>query len=243
MPRLLLTGGSGYLGSELRRRAVAWEVAAPSSAELDIRDAVAFDADAVIHTAYRQTGPEARSIIVDGSAAVARAATASGARLIHLSSDLVFDGTAAGAYTEEDPPSPVVPYGEAKAEAERAVLKASPGALVVRTSLLYGGPEPGRHELMARDPAAAFFTDEIRCPTHVGDLAEALLAHAADDLTGVLHLAGADAVSRWELARLLAGHEVRAATSAGSGRPLNCALRSVRVPPLRGVREVLGRRD
>ena len=77
-----------------------------------------------------------------------------------------------------------------------------PGALLVRTSVLYGKPEPGPQELLAFSDVD-FYVDEIRCPTLVGDLAAALLELAQLDLSGPLHVAAPDAVSRYELARRL----------------------------------------
>jgi dTDP-4-dehydrorhamnose reductase len=131
-------------------------------------------------------------------------------------------------------------------ESERRVLAAHPGALVVRTSLIIGGPgfPSSRHEFAAADPAQTFYEDEIRCPVQVADLAAALLELAALDVSGVLHVAGADAVSRAELARLVVRREVRS-SAAPPGRPLDCSLECSRArallrTELRGVRTVLG---
>jgi dTDP-4-dehydrorhamnose reductase len=197
--------------------------------------------DVVIHTASRQ---EEDDVNTAGSLHVASAAAGVGARLVHLSTDVVFDGRKGSAYVEEDPLSPVTAYGRAKAEAERLVADAHPEALIVRTSLLYGGPEPSRHELAARDPGLTFFSDEIRSPVHVADLAAALLELAALEVSGPLHVAGADAVSRAELAELIARRPVRSAP-APPDRPRDCSLDSSRARALlrtrlRGVREVLG---
>jgi dTDP-4-dehydrorhamnose reductase len=126
------------------------------------------------------------------------------------------------------------------------VLEAHPDALVVRTSLIYGGREPGPQERLAADPAAAFFTDEVRCPIQVGDLAEALIELVAGERSGLLHVAGLDRLSRHEFAGLLAGHRVRAALTTESGlvRPRDCSLATDRArrllrTRLRGAREVL----
>ena len=241
--RLVVTGATGYLGSELVRSSGASGV---SSRDFDVRDAAAaaraIDGfDAVVHTAYRQDSPDAWPVNVDGSRNVARAAR--GARLVHVSTDVVFDGTLGRPYTEDDEPSPGSDYGRSKAAAEEAVRQEHPAALIVRTSLLYGGRTPSKHELAAFDPALTFYEDELRNPVHVADLASALLELAGGDTTGILHVAGPDAVSRCEFARLIARAPVRCAP-APPGRPLDCRLDSSRAESLlrtrvRGVRQVL----
>jgi dTDP-4-dehydrorhamnose reductase len=243
---LHVTGATGFLGRQLLRL-----VPDASGERVDVRDAGAVEAllervrpTVVIHTAYRQDGPDAWATTVDGSENVARAAAAVGARLVHLSTDVVFDGRKGAPYVEEDEPCPATEYGRAKAEAERCVAEAHPAALLVRTSLIVGGPghEPSKHELAARDEAATFYEDELRCPIQVGDLAAALLELAELDLAGPLHVAGPDAVSRHELAELIARRELPG-VPAPPTRPLDCSLDSSRAQALlrtrlRGVRSV-----
>jgi dTDP-4-dehydrorhamnose reductase len=275
--KLLITGGAGYLGSEVVRQAseCGWDVVAtclsrrPDNAAgafvaLDVRDQRAVDGvfgdvrpDAVIHTAYRQSGPDLWATTAEGAGVVARAARRVGARLIHMSTDALFDGERAGAYAEQDALRPITPYGEAKAAAERLVAEAYPQALIARTSLLYGGAIPGTHERLILDAAEGcvdmvFFRDELRCPVTVGDLTAALLELAPTELAGPLHLAGADVISRYDFACLVVGalgrspERLRAGLSVESSlrRPRNCALDSSRAQGLlrtrlRGVYEVL----
>jgi dTDP-4-dehydrorhamnose reductase len=243
-----VTGATGFLGSELARSA-----ARPTTERVEIRDKGAvqelFDRlrpDVVVHTAYRQDGDEAYAIVVDGSRNVALAARSIGARLIHLSTDVVFDGRKGEPYVEADEPCPCTDYGHAKAEAEREVVAAHPDALLVRTSLLVGGPghAPSKHELAALDPGNTFFEGEIRTPVQVGDLAAALLELAELDLTGPLHVAGCDDLSRADLAELIAGQPV-ARAPVPPGRPLDCSLDSSKArallrTELRGARTVFG---
>ena len=252
------TGLGGYLGSELGRQAPAagWDVSGiAGSAELDVRDGIAVAAavaaagpDVVVHTAYRM---DDASVNVEGTRAVAAAAVATGARLVHLSSDIVFAGSATRALTEEDEPDPVTAYGESKLEAERLCPA---GALLVRTSLIYGGPVPSSHERAALEVAdgardMTFFTDERRCPIAVADLAAAVLELAALDIAGPLHVAGADALTRLEFARLICAHHGRdpgvlRGAPGGPERPkqivLDCSrARALLRVRLRGAREVL----
>jgi dTDP-4-dehydrorhamnose reductase len=227
---------------------------------VDVCDAAAVDdllnrlrPRAVVHTAYKQDGEEAWETTVEGAANVAASAARLGVRLVHLSTDVVFDGRAGRPYTEDDPVSPCTGYGRAKAAAEERVSAEYPGACIVRTSLVVGGDGSSRHERLALDVAAgrtklAFFVDEIRCPIQVGDLAGALLELAAGDVSGVLHVAGPEAVSRLELAQLATERaDLPSERSADQPdpRPLDCRLDCSRAvsllrAPIRGVRSVYG---
>ena len=140
---VFITGAAGLLGRHLQRSPAArsFELVAPGSGVLDIRhrervlDMITeWKPQAVIHLAYRK---DDRRTIVNGSQYVAEAAAGCGARLVHLSTDVVFAGRQAP-YREADEPFPITEYGRMKADAELAVSAACPGAAIVRTSLLYG---------------------------------------------------------------------------------------------------------
>lgn len=281
MQRLLITGGTGYLGGELVRQAQAegWHVTAtyfrhavpadPATTwiALDVRDdravAAACDAaqpDVVIHTAFRQYDPDLWPVTAGGTRNIAIAARVCGARLIHLSSDVIFDGEHTAAYTERDPPNPITGYGAAKADAERFVTEHHPNAAIVRTSLIYGFEPIDRHTQFILDIAdgrqtAQLFTDEYRCPIFVGDLATALLELARHEFRGVMNVAGSERMSRYAFGVALAQFYGRdparlpAGVSSASPvrRPRNCTLdislaQHTLQTPLRGIREVLAAR-
>ncbi len=230
--------------------------------------------DTIVHTAALSPGQgsEFEAVNARGTEHVARAAATIGARLIHVSTDVLFDG-AKGSYGEEDSPSPITPYGRSKARAEEAVRASGAEAVIVRTSLIYGpradagdtapGEEDWRSwgrqtrwivgDLQAGKPVR-LFTDELRCPIPAVSLAEALLELAVRPWAGVLHVAGAQPLSRYAFGvRLARFHGVDAAAiipalSAESGlvRPLDCTLASSRGrallrTPLPGVDETLKR--
>jgi dTDP-4-dehydrorhamnose reductase len=221
-------------------------------------------ADAVVHTAAALSdslSPLAASlnwqVNVVAAVDVARSSSRHGARLVHISSDAIFGGRA-DPYTESDLPDPIYPYGAAKAAAEVGVAAVCPEAVLVRTSLIHGdGDVQSKRERFIADVCAgrtdgAFFTDEVKCPIGVNDLAQACVELVRTDYAGVLNVAGPDAVTWHELATLIAVRQgldpddAPAATRAERGvhRPGRVVLDSSRARALlrtkvRGIREIL----
>ncbi|MQY10823.1 hypothetical protein SRB5_09360 [Streptomyces sp. RB5] len=222
---ILIVGGSGFLGTELVRQANAagWATAATYTTErgsalpgawhhLDLR--VPESLAAVLAevsprlVVNASSGSADWAVTARGPIRLAMAVARAGVRLVHVSSDAVFSGRSRVPYDETCLPDPVTPYGAAKAAAETGVLAVCPRATVARASLIIGHGR-SEHEAFVHDLAAGrrdgvLFTDDIRCPVHVTDLAAALLELASTDAPGMHHLAGPDALSRHELGTLIA---------------------------------------
>ncbi|MDR7274141.1 SDR family oxidoreductase [Catenuloplanes atrovinosus] len=270
---LLVVGAGGLLGGEVCRRALALghrvigtyhsapgEIPGVGWRPLDIRNRVAVRElcaavrpSVVINAASRY---EDWTVNADGAAAVAQGAADVGARLVHLSSDAVHGGRPEP-YGDDEAPSPITAYGASKAAAETAVRAVHPAAVVVRTSLIIGD-ERSAHvrtavDLITGRRSGVLFTDEVRCPIGVADLAAAVLELSAGTGVTVLNVAGPDTVTRAELGELIAVRygldplRVPVSTVAASGlhRPGHVVLDSSRASGLlttrvRGIRELLG---
>lgn len=175
----------------------------------------------------------------DGPVALARAARAVGARTVYFSTDYVFDG-AAGPYGEDDHVRPLSVYGQSKWEGEQAVAEADPDALVVRTTVVWGPEANGRnfaYQLVAKLRAGEPMTvpdDQVSSPTYNRDLAAATLDLLDAGVSGVVHVAGPEALDRVTFARRLAlGMDLdpdlirpvsTAALGARATRPLQAGL-------------------
>jgi dTDP-4-dehydrorhamnose reductase len=214
--RILVTGAGGMLGADVARAAHAGghEVVALARAELDVTDAAAVESvlaaarpQAAIHCAAftdvdgaQGDGRErAAAVNAHGAGTVARAAAAAGVRLVHVSTDYVFDGEQPTPYVESDAPSPRSVYGQTKLDGEHAVAAAGGSHAIVRSSWLFG--PAGRNfvatmlDLAADRDEVTVVTDQVGCPTYTGHLAPALVALASAPAEGVHHVAGAGACS------------------------------------------------
>ena len=281
MARILITGAAGFLGHNLLlglrsghellagyyRNLPA--VAGCNPVPLDVSRASQVSEqigrimpDLVVHAAaiaspdICERDPErANKVIVEGTRHVTQACREAGSRLVHISTDLVFDGVRGG-YTEEDPVRGLNVYSRSKIEAENIVRAGDPAAVVLRVALLYGmgsPASPGYVESVLRQwrrgEPVTFYTDQYRTPAFAPQVAacvDKLLLHP--EVRGILHLGGPERLSRFDFGVLLARQAgvaeslFRPGTMRDAGgaapRGADCSLVSEKVERLLGLEPV-----
>jgi len=219
--KALLTGANGQLGLELQATVPeGWRLAACGSSDLDVtsvdgarevlrRERPALVINAAAYTAVdaaEEEAQEAEAVNARGAAHVAEAAREIGARIIHVSTDFVFDGRQSHPYGPGDPTNPLCVYGRTKLEGERGVARISEGsALIVRTAWVYSSH--GKNfvltmlRLMREKQAVSVVSDQVGTPTWARGLAEALWAAAERPaMSGIHHWTDAGVASWYDFA-------------------------------------------
>lgn len=219
--KILLFGGSGQLGFEIRPRAkvLHFDVVAPVTSEVDIVDqnqvlklVSELSPDIIINAAaytavdLAESEPEiAFKVNCDGVRNIALAAKETKARLIHVSTDYVFDGSITRPLKETDPVSPPNQYGASKLAGEKALAEVYPeNSLIVRTSSLHGSKGINfvhtMLKLFKEKEEVAVVNDQIMSPTYAGWLAEVLLDLSRHEITGIVHASCKGAISWFDFA-------------------------------------------
>jgi dTDP-4-dehydrorhamnose reductase len=242
--KILLTGEGGQLAGAVSRSSLARadEITALDCFDLDVTrreqvdDAVdGLRPDLVINAAAYTAVDRAESerdeaflVNAVGPENLARASVRAGARLIHISTDFVFDGESPRPYTTDAPARPLSVYGESKLAGESAVLRLAPdSSAVVRTSWLYSAEGANFVTTMLRlfkqRDRVSVVADQVGSPTWAGSLAECIVRVAHDpDLGGILHWADAGVASWYDLAQ----------ATLEEGRRLGLVADGVRVLPI-----------
>jgi dTDP-4-dehydrorhamnose reductase len=216
--RLWIVGGNGMLGSILHERSKQLNLTSLATGrdQGDVTDlralervAETFQPTHIVNCAAytnvdgAEKDPEtAFAVNATGAENIACIAKHAGARLVHISTDYVFDGKGAKPYLETDPCAPINVYGKSKWEGEKKVCALLPQACVIRTSWLFGAQ--GKNfissllQWLKEKERIQVVSDQCGKPTYCGDLADAILAML--DSTGVYHFANSEPASRYEIA-------------------------------------------
>jgi dTDP-4-dehydrorhamnose reductase len=225
---VLLAGGAGQVGSELRRRAPTnWRLVAPPHSEFDISDAAQASElvgsarwDAVINAAAFTKVDAAETSVVEswrinalGPAILAEATGRANIPLVHISTDYVFDGKKPDFYLETDSVAPLSVYGASKEAGEQAVRTANPRHVILRTAWVvspHGSNFLKTMLRLSRDrPTLRVVDDQLGCPTSATDIAAAIatavdqMIDAPDPATGTFHFVNDGQASWCEFARTI----------------------------------------
>ena len=223
--KILVTGSQGQLGHALQERSLnhkdwIWKFTERSELDITVPEKVQqfvyeFQPDWVINVAAytnvdgSETNQElAFRVNAEGPHNLAMAAIEANAKLVHISTDYVFDGTKNEPYTETDQPNPLQVYGKSKLEGETLIQETGVPGIIIRTSWLYGthGNNFVKTILRLADEKDEIqvVDDQIGSPTYVGDLAETiykLFSENTENIHEILHFSNEGRISWFEFAQ------------------------------------------
>ncbi len=224
--KVLVTGANGQLGCALRRlldREMPGEAIYTDKQELDLTDAAAVEnfirdnevthiVNCAAYTAVDRAEEEKRECALINTDAVKNLAAAAdllGAKIIHISTDYVFDGTNHRPYRESDKVNPISQYGTTKRKGETALLALAPESIIIRTAWLYS--DTGHNfvktilSLAEKQNEIRVVCDQIGTPTYARDLAEAVLAVLKSHqwVAGIYHFTDEGAASWYDFAKAI----------------------------------------
>ncbi|RYL92531.1 dTDP-4-dehydrorhamnose reductase [Sporolactobacillus sp. THM7-4] len=221
--KVIVTGGHGQLGTELTRmlREKGFETCGPGHQALDITDPAQvreffqeIKPDVVVHTAAYTAVDQAESDRDDaflvnayGTRNVAIASEETGAKLVYVSTDYVFNGEKDGAYSEFDTPSPLGVYGQSKYAGEQFVHDFHTRFFIARTSWVYG--QYGGNfvktmlKLAGSHDRLKVVNDQRGCPTYTKDLANKIIELFQTEKYGIYHLSNSGSCTWYEFARAI----------------------------------------
>jgi dTDP-4-dehydrorhamnose reductase len=222
MTRIVVTGASGQLGTDLGEVLAGRQLTLLAHSTLDITDISAVleateNADVIINAAAftavekAERDPErAFAVNAIGAKNIATAAKVADARLVQVSTDYVFDGKSPSPYAEGAPLSPISQYGRSKAEGERLATEENPGkTLIVRTAWLYGRVGPNFAQSILRqlnaNETVRVVNDQIGQPTWSRDLARQIGTLIDSNVSsGIFHATNSGEASWYDFARAIA---------------------------------------
>lgn len=270
MIKILITGANGFIGRYLLntlKKNISYKLYATSLSsdaypsegyeyikidliqkEVTLKAIRKIKPDIIINTAAMSSIPECETnpnrafkINVEAVRHLVEIAQIDKTRLIHISTDFIFEGNCKQLYTEIDTPKPINTYGKTKLEAENIILEQLPNSLILRVAVVYGKPLLGQHtnivelikDKLDKNEQITLVTDQSRTPTFVEDICRAIQTLISGNHSGVYHISGSELFTIYELGLEIAKHmrkNPELIKGISTGLDLNSARRPLSTP-------------